>query len=217
MRDIKSNFIVETAAKLFLSRSIAEVTIKDIAIEVGIGEATVYRYFGKKEAIVAAVALKLQEFVNRSYFNFPSAHNGFDKISVFYHSYYAIFNDRPELFRFIREFDSLMAGQEKSIMDQYEKSIDLYKASFFRFYQEGLEDGSVAEIENIETVYFASTHAILELCKKLSLAKPVLTQDVENPKAKEIKTLIDIILFRFSPCAPSASKNRETAQEEGAN
>ena len=55
------NFIVLEAKKLFLSSSINDVKMKDIALSVGIGEATLYRYFEAKENIVMQVAVKMAE------------------------------------------------------------------------------------------------------------------------------------------------------------
>ena len=45
-----------------------EITIKDIANDVGISEATLYRMFNKKENIVIKVAIKLQTNLFQEYF-----------------------------------------------------------------------------------------------------------------------------------------------------
>ena len=52
IRDVKLEFILNTATELFMTRSIGDVTIKDIADAAGVGEATVYRYFKTKNNIV---------------------------------------------------------------------------------------------------------------------------------------------------------------------
>ena len=43
--DAKRNYVVETATRLFLSRPLSQVTVRDVAQEAGVGEATVSRYF----------------------------------------------------------------------------------------------------------------------------------------------------------------------------
>ena len=50
LKDAKVNFLVDMATDLFMSRSIQEVTIRDIAISAQVGEATIYRYFGKNRS-----------------------------------------------------------------------------------------------------------------------------------------------------------------------
>ena len=49
LKEAKFNFVVEVATNLFMQKSINDVTIKDIAEKAGVGEATIYRYFSKKE------------------------------------------------------------------------------------------------------------------------------------------------------------------------
>ena len=74
IKDATKRLIVEEASKLFLSKSIQGVTMSDIAREAEIGEATLYRYFGKKQNIVVEVAIMLFEkiyvgFTAKSYGN----------------------------------------------------------------------------------------------------------------------------------------------------
>ena len=56
--DVKRNYVVDTATKLFLSRPLSQVTVRDVAQEAGVGEATVYRYFSTKATISAALVEK---------------------------------------------------------------------------------------------------------------------------------------------------------------
>lgn len=215
LKDAKKNFVVDVATDLFLARPIDEVKIKDVATASGVGEATIYRYFNNKETLLSAVIMKLEERTREEYFDFSKGKNGFEKLTIFYNSFLKVYRNKPEFFRFIHEFDSHMVIADKQLLAEYENSIDCYKQAFFSFYKEGLEDGSVREIPNLETIYYATTHAIMELCKKLSLAKVLLRQDENGEKAKEISALIDIILTTFPPCAPSASKIEKDNTEEG--
>ena len=95
LKDVKQNFLVDIATDLFITRSIQEVTIKDIAISAQVGEATIYRYFGKKQTLVVKAAMKLQEEVNAESFKLEEGKNGFEKIKIFYLSYLQIFDSHP--------------------------------------------------------------------------------------------------------------------------
>lgn len=194
VRDAKINFIVEVATNLFLERSINDVSMKDIAVKAGIGEATLYRYFSKKETIVLQCVLKLQESVNSRYFKLSNGRTGFEKLEIFYNSYLKVFEDTPDYFNFIKEFDAYMCNQSGANLDLYEKEIDEYKMTFMGAYLFGVLDKTVKEIDDIETFYFSTTHALLELCKKLSTKKALLTQDKTSKKAAEINYLVEIIL-----------------------
>ena len=68
LKEAKIKFVVDVATNLFQQHSINTVTIKDIAEEAGIGEATIYRYFSNKENIIMACINKLMETVARDYF-----------------------------------------------------------------------------------------------------------------------------------------------------
>lgn len=193
-KDLKANYIIDAATKLFLERSVSEVTIKDIADEAGIGEATIYRYFFKKQNIVLASVLKLEQKVNEGYFDLSKGKTGFEKVEIFYNSYFDIFNDSPEYFRFINDFDAYMTAETDVSLGEYEKEVDTFKSEFLKAYELGLEDGTIKEVVDIETFYFSTTHALLELCKKMSVSRALLEQDKNSKKAAEVECLIQIIL-----------------------
>ena len=198
LKDAKVNFLVDIATDLFIVRSIQEVTIKDIAVSAQVGEATIYRYFGKKQTLVVNSAMKLHQAVNANYFKVEEGKNGFEKIEIFYMSYLSIFNEHPEFYKFINEFDAFMGGDDSNAIDPYESVIGQYEKVYMKAYEEGLKDGSIKKQENIKVFYFATTHALLELCKKLSIRKAVLNQDNTLEKKDEVKCLIDIVLSSLS-------------------
>ena len=198
LKDVKINFLVDIATDLFIVRSIQEVTIKDIAVSAQVGEATIYRYFGKKQTLVVQSAMKLQQTVNADYFKLDEGKNGFEKIKIFYMSYLSIFIEHPEFYKFINEFDAFMGGDDSNAIDPYESVIGQYEKVYMKAYEEGLKDGSIKKQENIKMFYFATTHALLELCKKLSIRKAVLNQDNTLEKKDEVKCLIDIVLSSLS-------------------
>lgn len=194
LKEAKYNFVVEIATNLFMQRSINDVTIKDIAEKAGVGEATIYRYFSKKEAIIVACVLMLQNEVSQHYFNLKEGKTGYDKIEIFFNSYLDIFKASPDYFYFIKEFDAYMYTQHPTSLKTYENEIDKYHQDFLEAYELGLKDGTVNQIKNIDTFYFSTTHSLIELCKKLSINKSFLTQDKTIKKVAEIQCLIKIIL-----------------------
>jgi len=192
IKDAKLKFIIESAKTLFLKKGIAAVTIKDIAQEVGLGEATIYRYFSKKQNIVVAIALSILEGVSDEYFHSSRYKTGFEKIRAFYYSFDEIFKDHPEYFRFIAEFDEYIVGQPSNL-NNYEQAIKGYYDEFEESYKLGLKDESIKEVGNLELFYLSTTHALLELCKKLATEIKVLKQD-KKYKNEEIEMLIEIFL-----------------------
>ena len=194
LKETKINFIVDIATDLFMCRSVNEVTIRDIAISAQVGEATIYRYFGNKQNLVMQAAMKLQNIVSEGFFRLEKGKNGYEKLALFYESYYDIYKKHPNFYKFLNEFDAYIAVEQSEDMNPYESAIDQYKNFYMEAYQLGLKDGSIKEQKDIEMFYFSTTHALLELCKKLAYKKAVLNQDKTIEKDSEIKCLIDIIL-----------------------
>ena len=197
LKDVKKNFLVTTAIKLFLSNSIEKVTIKDIAEEAGVGEMTIYRYFGKKTNIVAEVVMELQEVIYRDYFKVNQYNTGYEMLESFYQTFLSVFRERPDFFKFIREFDIYMMNEDSAFLQDYQDELTKFKNIYVSSYEIGIKDGSVKEMKDLDTFYFTSTHALIELCKKLSYAKGLLPQDERIEKSKEIKCLIDVFLTQF--------------------
>lgn len=193
LKDAKINFLIDTATDLFLCRSIQDVTIKDIAMTSQVGEATIYRYFGNKQTLVVKAAMKLKSIINNTYFQVKKEMNGYEQIKTFYLSYLDIFKQHPEFYKFLNEFDAYMTGVNNDILNPYEAAIDEYKQAYMYAYQNGIKDGSIKKQEDIDVFYFSTTHALLELGKKLS-SEAVLKQDKQIAKASELKCLIDLIL-----------------------
>ena len=193
-KDVKINFLVDIATDLFMARSIQEVTIKDIAVSAQVGEATIYRYFGKKQSLVVRSAMKLQQAVNADYFKLEEGKTGLEKIEIFYKSYLDIFVNHPEFYKFINEFDNFMGDDDSHAIDPYEAVVGQYEKVYMKAYEEGLKDGSIKKQQDIKIFYFSTTHALLELCKKLSIRKAVLAQDKVVDKSAQVGCLIDITL-----------------------
>ena len=197
MKDKAKDYIIEEACRMFLEKSICGVTMSDIAKEVGVGDATMYRYFGSKQRVVMAVAVKLAKEVYEKYFENQGNKSGYEKIKDFYYRYLEIFKEHNSYFSFIREFDAFVLTEAKEKID-YETEIDLFKNKFVEAYVWGAQDGSVKKIENVELFYYSTTHALLNLCKTLSYSGVLVSQDERTSKEDEIKALIDIILYRVS-------------------
>ena len=196
IKDAKKGFIADEAIRLFFERSVSEVTMHDIAAAAGVGEATVYRYFSTKHNLVCAAAAKLEKQIFDTYFDFGGAISGMEKLELFYGTYLKIFCTHREFYKFINEFDAFMLSEGKTDSNEYASGLDMFKTLCFEAYNQGVADGSIKKLEDWETFYYATTHALLELCKKLSTAD-IVRQDTELDKEKEIAALTELVLFKL--------------------
>ena len=193
-KDLKRDYIIDSAKKLFLNKSISEITIKDISSVSNIGEATVYRYFATKENLAIAVSMSIQQEVLK----FPQdkeSKTGLKQIEDFFNLFRNIFVEHRDYFKFISEFDTLYLNSIKNKDNkEYSLSLDLFFDIFKNSYALGLKDKSVKKIDNLELFYYTATHSLLELCKKLASTKSELKQDLEVSKVSEIEYLISLFI-----------------------
>ena len=202
IRDVKRNFLVDTAAQLFLERSIASVTLRDIAERAGVGEATVYRYFQCRQNLVQEVADRLQAKVWQEYFA-PISGSGYARLEAFFGAYAAIFRDHREFYRFIGEFDAYMLSEGLVTGKTYSDGVDLFRNLFLAAYREGLAERSVRSVgPDPEAFYYASAHALLSLCKSLSVERGIVPQDSATDKILEVDEMKRVILYYLA--APRA-------------
>ena len=193
--DAKRNYVVETATRLFLSRPLSGVTVRDVAQEAGVGEATVYRYFSTKSALIVACALKLENEVTQYFLRESKPVDGYTRLTKFYASYVDLFAFRPELYRFLYEFDVFCVEQRVKGLDEYSDNLDVFRDAYLAAYNDGVKDGSVREIENPELFYYTTTHAILSLAKKLAVEGGIVRQDQKTDQIGELRTLNGTFLY----------------------
>ena len=192
-KDLKREYIVDSAKKLFLSSSISEITIKDISSVSGIGEATIYRYFKTKENLVIAVSLSIQQDILKVQFNENGS--GLKQIQNFFNLFRNIYVDNKNYFKFIAEFDTVYLKNIKNKENkEYSLGLDAFYEIFMKAYELGLKDGSIKENDDIKLFYYTCTHSLLELCKKLASTESSLKQDKEVSKVSEIEYLISLFI-----------------------
>ena len=173
-KDLKREYIIDSAKKLFLSKSISEITIKDISAISDLGEATIYRYFLNKENLVIAVSLSIQQDILSVPFTNENK-NGLEQIRDFFEVFKNIFIEHKNYFKFIAEFDTIYLNNIKN--KDYSLGLDVFYDLFMRAYELGLKDKSIKEVKDIKLYYYTCTHSLLELCKKLSSTESELKQD----------------------------------------
>lgn len=196
LKDAENRFIIETATRMFLGSSIDKVTMADIAREVGVGEATLYRRYSTKQRIVLECATLLCGEVYSRFKKPADGKNGYEQLEQFYNTFLEIFEDNPQFYAFIYRFDVMIADLPESELGSYENEIDNFRYLFHDGYTARLRDGSVREVDELP-FYYSTTHALLNLCKKLTCQGELISQDRTIDKADEVRTLIDIVLYRL--------------------
>ncbi len=190
----KKEEIIKTATRLFVDIGIERISIKDIALNSNVGEATIYRYFIKKENLVIATAIYLEERILRNYFKFQKKSNGLESIKSFYDIYLNLFNTHLDYYKFLFEFDLYLLNHEDLELQTYEDNLDKFKEYYLKLINLGIKDKSIKKDLDYETFFYTSTHSLLSLAKKLSLDKALIKQDENKDKSKEVECLIETFI-----------------------
>ena len=80
-------------------------------------------------------------------------------------------------------------------LDEYSDNLDVFRDAYLAAYREGVEDGSVRKIKNPELFYYATTHAVLSLSKKLAVEGGIVRQDQLTDQIGEIRQLNETFLY----------------------
>ena len=173
LRKTRENEAVFAAAQLFLARGVEAVKMTDIAEAAEIGVASLYRYFGTKEAILIRAGILLwsdlralfEEVVEDA----DSSRTGREQVAAMLGVYRTLCRDHKNFLLFLEDFDRfiLASGVKKSELYEYERSIGDYYPLFEAAYRRGVADGSLRAGVDPALFYRTFTHGITALCQKL--------------------------------------------------
>ncbi len=198
LRKTRENEAVFAAAQLFLSRGVEAVKMTDIAEAAEIGVASLYRYFGTKEAILIRAGTLLwsdlralfEEVVEDA----DSSRTGREQVAAMLGVYRTLCRDHKNFLLFLEDFDRfiLASGVKKSELYEYERSIGDYYPLFEAAYRRGVADGSLRAGVDPALFYRTFTHGITALCQKL-LRGEILAQD-DFSSSGEVELYLDAAL-----------------------
>lgn len=105
-KEQRKQAIIETAEKLFFSEGYDNVSMNDIAKDVGLNRATLYLYFDNKEAVLFSVLLRGIRILNNLVKNNVRKASLNHKILVWGNSYASFFNLYPQYTQIYNLFQS---------------------------------------------------------------------------------------------------------------
>lgn len=155
--------VIKTAQRLFLDEGIASVSINKIAAEAGLTPMSVYRYFGSKDKLIAAVwqdalVVFYDAFMKRYQAITADMATGYERFVACMELYIAVYSEFPQWFRYTREMFSHTStfsiahsqDMEHVFWKYFDKEIPI---PLLKALQDGVADGSVKPDINIYQVY----------------------------------------------------------------
>ncbi|WP_071908085.1 TetR/AcrR family transcriptional regulator [Methanobacterium congolense] len=152
-KEDRRKYILDIAQKLFIYKDYDNVSMNDIAQEVGVNKATLYNYFKNKEALYFAVVLRgvqiLDEMIKKEV---KKGDTGFEKFRLFGNANNEFYNKYPDCMGLLyspqsNKFDvsNINASEEyKEVMKILKELIFIMSDSI----QFGVDDGTIRDDVN---------------------------------------------------------------------
>lgn len=188
--------MIEAAASVYSEKGIDDTTIQEVADRAGLGVASVYRYFPGKADLAVGTAIHIW----RTYM-LPLSSKAMEKmksfhfISAYMEGFLELFENHPEVLRFIENFDNYISRQENRPegFSVYEKLLTEQDTVVTKQLTRGQEEGFIRKDIDVARYYSVATKAIMAMAQKLLLRGTILSSDGTDG-AGDLKILIGIML-----------------------
>ncbi|CAM2835762.1 TetR/AcrR family transcriptional regulator [Salinicoccus roseus] len=200
-REKRYQTIIDSAERLFTKNSWETVQMQHIADAAGIGVATLFRYFPKKELVIIAVA---EQLLSRELGFFHAIQekklSGFEKIEAIFHQYNRL--KTPDVIdeaKFIDRFDANIGDiedYETAAAKYFEirKEIALIVKNIV---QEGQADGSLPQGASMMDEIMTMINNFGLFARKLALMNDILELEATPDAKQQLSIIHDMYMVRL--------------------
>ncbi|MGF7118500.1 TetR/AcrR family transcriptional regulator [Methanobacterium oryzae] len=162
-REQRQNDIIDAARKLFADRGF-EVSLNEVAKEVGLGKSTLYLYFKNKESLYFAVVSRgtriWAEMVKKEV---KKGNNGLEKLKLYGNANREFSNKYPDYFRLLYSPSSIKKTFDMDKMtssEEFQEVRDLFKEIMcigIDSIQKGIDEGEIRpDVDPVEAAILLS-------------------------------------------------------------
>lgn len=205
MNEAKKEYVsslINEISGLFLDNNIDDLKMTDIAEKIGIGVASLYRYFETKHNLVILCANHLLKeeiklfskiFEEEPYINKTGINQMNDLLKI----YNVLITGHSKFMKFLNDFDAYIKKEKisKEELKEYDQIILQVYPLFENAYHKGLDDNTIREIDDFKSFYFSMNHSLLSLCFKIIATGDILFSDEITSNNKELTYLIDTFIY----------------------
>ena len=196
--------ILETGFKLFSEKTIAAVTMNNVADACGIGVATLYRYFRTKPALVMAIATWLWEnyanenikIANDTEKNFRSAA---ERYAFFIDTFIGLYRNHKDMLRFNQLFNIYVRSEKipPGLLQAYTSMIDTLAGRFREIVMNGHMDGSIREDVSPQVLFSTTMHLMLATTTRYAFGL-VYVPEGGGEAERELMLLRQMLIAEFT-------------------
>jgi AcrR family transcriptional regulator len=196
LQQIKFESVLNNIKSIMLNKGLDTLIISDIAKEIEIGEATIYRYFGNRLNLVIQVGISLWSDIYEKLSSREEKGTGYESIAHFFNYFIEVYETQKKAFAFLDQFDSFMIKERASKEDLalYDQKLSDIKKIFDILFLQAQNDQSIKDNIDRDTYYYTTTHMIIGICKKLALNGHMLLSNDIVLDISQIKLALDMCL-----------------------
>ncbi len=190
--------ILECAERVFTEKGIEKTTMHNIAKEVNIGIATLFRYFPKKEKLIVAIATKMVEEVLYKFKMISEMPlTCLEKMDRLFDLFLIqLMNENDRNFKFLEDFENYAAHSSEPLEDitEFNKLHRKVSAVFGSIIQEGLQDGSLRSDISVNETLTTVINTFATFSRKLSLQRNILSLEPDLEPEHQLTILKQILM-----------------------
>jgi len=187
--------ILDAAERVFTDKGIEKTTMQDIAKSAGIGIATLFRYFPKKEKLIVAVAVRLLEPIYERFRHIASLPlTSLDKLDRLFDLFIED-HDHPRI-KFMVDFESYASHCTEPLdgIQQFNLLNRRISDEYATVIQGGLEDGSIRTGLPVRETLTTLINAFGLFSKQLSLQKNIMLLESDMESDRQLALLKRIFM-----------------------
>ena len=181
-KEQKRSYILDTAEKMFFSRGYDNVSMDDIASEIGLNKATLYLYFKNKEALFFAVVLRgaliLNAMIKERVKKCKSGMEIIDAIGIAYLEFVDKYPDYSRAYLYFRS-DRFSIESNEDLCDDAKKVLELRNEEFAivcNAIESGMAEGMIrSDLDPVEVTVFLTL-----ILKALAEMRPSFKKVLED-------------------------------------
>jgi len=199
----RSNNILQAAFTVFSRKGFEWSTMQDVADEAGLGVATIFRYFPRKNKLIIAVMVDiLEDRLPKFERILANEGNCFQKFEMLLNHYVKI-SDQEELdsMKLLEAFEIYAAFSQEHMEDiaNYHKAYTNIVIVISEIIKEGKEDQSIRQDLSIEETLLAISNVFGIYTRKLSFFESVKLGNLVTLPIQQANIVKDIFLDYIKP------------------
>ncbi|MBN2604698.1 MAG: TetR/AcrR family transcriptional regulator [Bacilli bacterium] len=200
LKNERINRVIQAAKVEFELHGITNSKLKTIAKRAKVGEASLYRYFADKTALVEMVGLDywnthvqlFKEFFEQE---IKDSDNGLQKVEAFLNVFHVLYKDHKDFLKFMEDFDNYMMS---SVSEKKESSLEelimSMKKIYISLFDSGVQDGSISNAFSGKDTYAFVSQVMVSTTQKLSFRVGYLHTDQDLYPEHCITNLIQMFI-----------------------